>query len=197
VSFAERNQRWLLPSLAVALAGVVWMNLPARSEGSGPAPASAAAPAAEAPPGAAQSGPVPVTAEDPAHLDNDVLPLLLAGRQPLTPQQRAGTAAPVLHPERWAGLGGAPAPVPGPVSAPRPGPLQPPGELEFLLLSGPRREAWVGGRAYRVGDTLEGGYRLQRINETGVVLSGPSGELRLPIGSGAAAARTPPTGGPP
>lgn len=187
MSFAERHKRWLLPTLGAALAGVVWLNLPARDpdlarEAQPPAsaPVTSAPVSRPAGPGAdgdEQEDPVPGKVPDlapPAGVDNDNLPLLLAGRQPIT-ALRAAPRPPVLHPERWKDLCQPPAAPAQPSSA------RPPRALDFILVAGPRREAWLDGRAYREGDTLEGGYVLRRITPMGVLLSGPAGEATLPL----------------
>lgn len=191
MSFAERHKRWLLPLLGLALAGVVWLNL--RAGAADALPASEAAPPAGEPeerqetpspePGRPDPGEADLRAlEAPSAEDNDVLPLLLAGRQPLTGDLRAGTRRPELHPGLWAGLAQPPAqPAPAPEAAPAPAAL--PRAIDFLLESGDRQEAWVGGRGYRPGDVLPGGYVLRRLTPGGAVLAGPGGERLLPLNS--------------
>ncbi|MDR3672640.1 MAG: hypothetical protein P4L36_17470, partial [Holophaga sp.] len=83
----------------------------------------------------------------------------------------------------------APAP-PVPAATPAPAAAGPPPTVEFTIATGTRREAWVKGRGYAPGAVLEGGYTLKRITDTGVVLSGPRGDLDLPLGTGTPAKRT-------
>ena len=37
------------------------------------------------------------------------------------------------------------------------------------------------GRAYRPGDTLEGGYVLKAVAATGIIAAGPGGDLKVPL----------------
>ncbi|BDU72207.1 hypothetical protein [Mesoterricola silvestris] len=166
MSFVERNRRWLLPALALPLAGVAWMNLPgtARPATGGASPA----------PLAAQAPPAPASAYAE---DNEVLPLLLAGRQSLSPPDLVAPRAPRTHPVRWTGLNEARGPAP----APRPQAAAPVPRLDFLLETPTRLEAWMGGRACREGDALEGGFVLKKITGTGVLVTGPHGEVRIPL----------------
>lgn len=166
MSFVERNKRWLLPVLGVPLAGVVWLNLP----GGPPQAAPAQAPAAPQ---------EPVPHADPAYAeDNETLPLLLAGRQPLSGDLMDARRSPALHPDQWTGLY---QPRPNRDVPARPVPAGKLPRVDFLLETPTRLEAWIGGRAYREGDRLEGGQVLKRITPTGVVVSGPNGEVRIPL----------------
>jgi hypothetical protein len=204
VSFAERHKRWLLPLLGIALAGVVWLNLPARTPAAAPGPKVPAPASPESASGSAgapspdqtearepgPSGPAP---EPPALgtaslEDNDTLPLLLAGRQPVIGTLRNGPRPPVLHPDQWAGLAQGPQPAAASASAsavdrPAPTPATAPRTLDFTLESATRQEVWVGGRGYRPGDTLPGGYRLRRLTPDGALLAGPDGERRMSLGA--------------
>jgi hypothetical protein len=176
---AEQNKRWLLPVLGVALAGVVWMNLPDRSAPARPEPREPAAPAGQEPPETAAGGfgadLRALAAPPPSANRPDAL--LQAGRQPLGPGLRRPPLPPRLHPGQWPELDEpAPAAPAAPVAA---GPLP---TVEFTIATGTRREAWVKGRGYSPGAVLEGGYTLRRITDTGgVVLSGPRGEVELPL----------------
>jgi hypothetical protein len=58
--------------------------------------------------------------------------------------------------------------------------------LNFIISSGTTREAWMGGVGYRPGSVVREGYVLTRITTSGVVLSGPSGPLPIPLKSSAA-----------
>jgi hypothetical protein len=181
VSFVEQNQRWLLPVLGAAVAGVVWLNLPGH-----PAPP-------RNPPEAEWAEPAGPDAKDtgfgadlkalaaPPPSANVPAPLLRAGLQPLDPGLRRPPAPPRLHPAQWPELF-EPAPAPAPRSA-APAAAGPPPTVEFTIATGTRSEAWVQGRGYAPGAALAGGYTLKRITGTGVVLSGPRGELELPLGS--------------
>lgn len=166
MSFVERNIRWLLPALGVPLAGVVWLNLPGGPPRTEPAQAAAAPQA-------------PVPRADPVFAeDNETLPLLLAGRQPLSGDLLDAPRPPALHPDQWTGLY---QPPPGQAVPARPAPGGKLPRVDFLLETPTRLEAWIGGRAYREGDKLEGGQVLKRITPTGVVVSGPNGEMRIPL----------------
>jgi len=172
VSFAERNKRWLLPCLGLLFAGVLWMNLPALAPEAVKAPVvnldSTKAPIVERPDQAPEA---------PSPEDNDTLPLLLAGRLPLNEATRRPPRAPELHPDQWVRLCQAPRALGAGVAKV----WAPPPVLDFLLETPSRREAWMNGKPYRQGDTLEGGYVLKRIGPGGVVLSGPAGDLAVPL----------------
>jgi len=192
MSFVERNKRWLLPAIGVGVAGVVWMNLPNRSAPAPGTPASAPAPeprasamAVEPPerpdrPGeAVDSDPVIQALEAPPAAAYDPAPLILAGRKALSPDLRSPARPPHLHPEQWQGLSALANPKPAiPDGQPAAQPLPP---LDFLISSRGVREAWMGGAGYRPGSVVRDGYTLKRITATGVVLSGPSGDLEVPL----------------
>ena len=112
---------------------------------------------------------LPPAAADPA-------PLLTAGRQPLPPAALQPTAPPRLHPQLWAGLWRPPAP---PRPAPAAGPA--PRRVDFLFAQGDRQEAWMGGRPYRPGADLGGGYTLRRLTASGAVAAGPAGDVAIPL----------------
>ncbi len=198
MSFVERNKRWLLPLIGAGVGGVIWMNLPERT--APPTGAAAPAPSTMPTPRAPETGsaatvretrPLSVapTEPDPAikaleapPAAYDPAPLLLAGRLALTPAQRGPALPPRLHPERWASL----CPLPGatsvsPAVRPTPQPLPP---LNFIFTSSSGREAWMGGVGYRPGAVVREGYVLSRVNRTGVVLSGPSGPVEIPLKAG-------------
>jgi hypothetical protein len=187
MSFAERHKRWLLPVLAAAAAGAVWMNLPDPAPRA-PEPAPAALPGAEPPPAQAPAGrsfgaDLQALAAPPPSA-NDPAPLLEAGRQAIAAPLRHPPAPPRLHPARWAHLAPFPAAgtPPGASAPPAAAPAAPP-RLDFIIDTGARREAWVQGRGYATGSELAGGYRLRRIDPDGVVVSGPRGEQRIPLGN--------------
>ena len=185
MAFADRNKRWLLPAVGVILAGVVWLNLPARSVLATLPPSSAhqVPVLVEGPPGVPAADPgrpdragLRALASPPPR-DNDVLPLLQAGRQALAPELLRDPAAPVLHRDLWPGLFRPVLPRPsGPGAPPVPPPV-----LDFLFENGLRQEAWVDGKAYRQGERLPGGFLLKRITATGVVLAGPLGDVVLAL----------------
>jgi hypothetical protein len=201
MSFAEQNKRWLLPVLGLALAGVVWINLSARTPASsGDAAGPAGNPPDEAPPDrppATEAGDLRAL-QAPSVEDNDTVPLLLAGRQPLDEALRTGPRRPALHPEAWAGLAEAPAPpAPPPAPGASPAPATSPRSLDFTLESGNRQEVWVGGRAYRPGDSLPGGYRLRGLAPGGAMVAGPGGDRLLPLNPPPAAPAPATAGDPP
>jgi hypothetical protein len=68
-----------------------------------------------------------------------------------------------------------------PAARPTPQPLPP---LNFIFTSSSGREAWMGGVGYRPGAVVREGYVLSRVNRTGVVLSGPSGPVEIPLKAG-------------
>lgn len=197
MSFVERNQRWLLPVIGAGVAGVIWMNLPARS--APPAetlpPAPIAAPLDDAPQPALRAPDRPRVAgletspelqalEAPPAATYDPAPLLLAGRQALAPALLSPSPPPRLHPGQWRALCALPGPKSGlPAPEAAASPLPP---LDFIISSGTGKEAWMGGVGYRPGSRVRGGYVLTRITATGVVLSGPSGPLQIPLKSNAA-----------
>jgi hypothetical protein len=190
VSFAERNKRWLLPTLAVAVAGVVWSNLPLRPapEPEPPVPsadgavlAGGAAPAAAAaPPGAGANGSAgeaglkALEATPPEA--NATGPLLLAGRRALAGALRQEFA--VLHPEQWRNL--YQPPLPRTAQPPKPA-AGPPPPLDFIIQTDTRREAWMNGHGFQQGAALGDGYVLKRITADGVVLAGPAGDVAVPL----------------
>jgi hypothetical protein len=199
MSFVERNQRWLLPAIGLGVAGVIWMNLPNRSapasENPPPAPMPApldnetgtrSSPSAPPRPGVAALEPSPElkALEAPPAGTYDPAPLILAGRQALTPALRSPTAPPLLHPDQWRALSALPSPKSGnPAQAVVARPIPP---LNFIISSGTTKEAWMGGVGYRPGSVVRDGYVLTRITASGVVLSGPSGPLQIPLKSSAA-----------
>jgi hypothetical protein len=196
MSFVERNQRWLLPAIGLGVAGVIWMNLPNRSApaaenpslppmpaplDNGPDPASA--PGAPARPGVAalEASPELKALEAPPAAAYDPAPLVLAGRQALTTALRSPTGPPLLHPGQWPALSALPSPKSAQEVVAKPLP-----PLNFIISSGTTQEAWMGGVGYRPGSVVRDGYVLTRITATGVVLSGPSGPLQIPLKSSAA-----------
>lgn len=167
MSFADRNGKWLLPALGIALAGVVRMNL--RRPASEPAqrfePARATDPA-----------PTALTAPQ----GQNVAMLLQAGRHPLTDPLRRPPGPPSLHPDQWSAL---PAPSwPGP-SAALP-------SLDFIITRGAVREAWIEGRPHRAGSILRGGFILLQITESGIVIRGSRGRKTCSLGTTPAGAPT-------
>lgn len=186
MTFVERNKRWLLPILAVAAAGVVWLNFPAQSvEASTDASEKIPVLTTEAPAPAAPQ-PAPALDQDFKYLEtpppgaNDPAPLMEEGRWILDDGRRSPARPPELHPRLWSRLPGLPAPPrsPGPARAPA---AKLPGALEFVIETGSGREVWIDGVGYRAGATLAGGYRIKRITGTGVVLTGPSGDVERPL----------------
>ena len=102
----------------------------------------------------------------------------------MTPALRGPTGPPLLHPEQWRALSALPSPKSGnPAQAVVARPLPP---LNFIISSGTTKEAWMGGVGYRPGSVVREGYVLTRITTSGVVLSGPSGPLQIPLKSHAA-----------
>jgi hypothetical protein len=202
MSFAEKNKRWLLPVIGVGVAGVIWMNLSDRPAPPAGAPASAplAAPRetdtdpapvrAVRPLGVAPAEPDPElkALEAPPAAVYDPAPLILAGRKALTPDQRGPARPPRLHSGQWAALCPLPGVQPGsPAAQVKPQALPP---LDFIFASGSGREAWMGGVGYRPGAVVRDGYVLSRITRTGVVLSGPSGPVAIPLKASAAPPET-------
>ena len=199
MSFVERNQRWLLPAVGLGVAGVIWMNLPNRSapasENPPPAPmtspldnepAPASSPSALGRPGVAalEPGPELKALEAPPAATYDPAPLILAGRQALSPAFRSPTGPPQLHPEQWRGLSALPSLKAANPAQPVIGRPLPP--LNFIISTGTTKEAWMGGVGYRPGSVVREGYVLTRITASGVVLSGPSGPLQIPLKSSVA-----------
>ncbi len=177
MSFAERHKIWLLPLLILAAVAVLWHNLSGGAAPAAPPPADEFLKAAPAPAPAPDVfgadlqalAVLPPAAADPA-------PLLTAGRQPLPPAALQPTAPPRLHPQLWAGLWRPPAP---PRPAPAAGPA--PRRVDFLFAQGDRQEAWMGGRPYRPGADLGGGYTLRRLTASGAVAAGPAGDVAIPL----------------
>lgn len=183
MSFAERNKRWLLPFLGVTLAGVAWMSLmgrPAPVPPSVPAMPPAAPPedpkAAEDP--ALEYGADLVALQAPPPAANDPRPLLQAGRMPLAEADRAPANPAVLHPEHWKAFYDPPPPKPPPRQVQAAGPLPRP---DFILESEGRREAWIGGRLQEAGADLGGGYTLKEVARAAIVVSGPAGDVDVPL----------------
>ena len=176
MSFAERNKRWLLPLLGLASAGVLWMNLSGTE-----APAKDRAPSVEAPESAAGTDPPPPPTQAGGHdlaapppQANDTAPFLLAGHLALSAALRGSPEPPGLHPDQWKNLPNPPPAPPPQVGISLPA-LKTPPPLEFIIETGSGRQAWLGGRGYRQGDTLEGGFVLKRVTPGGIVLSSPAG----------------------
>jgi hypothetical protein len=179
----ERNRRWILPLLGAAVLGVVFINVPSRAGEVEPpaAPAMAEAEAEAANPEAA-----PSLARDFRFLETPgpaEAGLLLQRGHGFLGAALRDSRRPALHPGLWGRLPGipvAPEPrVPGVARAA----AQPPPPLDFLIETGAGREAWIKGVGYRPGATLQGGYRLKEITDTGVVLGGPAGEVVRPLRS--------------
>jgi hypothetical protein len=182
VSFIDRNKRWLLPVLGLAVVGVIWLNLPGASERVEPA---AVNPAPEAVLPTQTPAPAEAVTSDlkaleaPPPLANDPQPLLLAGRRALTGDLRRAPVPPALHPDLWRGLGQDPPPVVVAVARMAAPVAGPPPTLDFVIETATRREAWVKGRPYRQGATTDGGYTFKRIGTEGVVVAGPAGDVEL------------------
>jgi hypothetical protein len=187
VSFAERNKRWLLPTLAVAVAGVVWSNLPdppaparepqapAAAEG---APADDTEPeafAAKPASGAGAEAELKALEAPPAEA-NETAPLLLEGRRALSGALRQQQA--VLHPEQWRDL--YQPPLPRNAQSPKVA-AGPPPPLDFIIQTDTRREAWMNGHGFQQGAALGDGYVVKRITADGIVLAGPAGDVAVPL----------------
>jgi hypothetical protein len=194
LSLADRHRRWLLPSLGVAGAGVLWLNLrSAGPDGSpGPAPPKPAGTArAEVAPGPPPTaGTEAKVAELPPPGLREPAPFLLAGRQALAEHQYRPPGSPPLHPDRWRALAHPQGWLPG-ADLGASLPHEPPPPPDFLIDRGAGWEAWIQGFGYRSGAVLPGGYVLKRVGATGIVVSGPAGSLVIPLD--APAARPPPT----
>jgi hypothetical protein len=171
----------------VGVAGVFWLNLPASSAPASLEPAPAVlAPEPFEPPPAPQ--PIPPEGafkylETPPPEGNEPAGFLLEGRRVLAAELRGPARPPALHPDQWQRLPAVPGPPPTGLRVAVAPPQAPP-PLDFLIETSAGREAWIKGVGYRPGATLEGGYRLNRITATGVVLGGPSGEVERPLRAG-------------
>jgi hypothetical protein len=193
VSFAERNKRWLLPTLAVAVAGVVWSNLPDQpapalerqlpeaGEAVLADPAEPEAFAAKPAPGAAVEAELKAL-EAPPPAANATGPLLQAGRRALGGALRQDQA--VLHPAQWQDLYQPPLPR---TRQPAPPAAGPPPPLDFIIQTDTRKEAWMNGHGFQQGAAVGDGYVLKRISADGVVLAGPSGDVAVSLRSRAPA----------
>ena len=165
-----RAKHWLWPAAGTAAAGLLWLCLPQDApRPSAPAQVGPATPAPEA------TGPdedLKVLATLPAQFQ-DPAPLQLAGHWALD------APAPLPRP--------APRAEPGPASRPAP---DPPPPLDFVIATGAGREAWIGGRGYRAGEVLTGGYLLKHVGADSMVVAGPGGELLHPLKAAAKKTRT-------
>lgn len=195
MSFVEKHKAWLLPVLALGVAGVVYMNVktlskppapasrpseaPNQGPAPAPAPAPAAAPTAVPPRPAGPEGELWAdlrTLEAPWPALNQSEEVMRRSERPL--EADASSAQPVFHPDRWARLPKPKVLVPPPViqgpAAPAPR-LVPPPPVAFVgnTPSGP--VAWIEGKPWQEGAVLPGGYRLKRILLDRVVLEGPAG----------------------
>jgi hypothetical protein len=188
MSFVEKNKRWLLPVIGAGVAGVVWMNLPDRSAQTplpAPLPGVENAPAAPVleeryPAGAGRGTDPQLKALDaPPPAVYEPAPLLLAGRQALAAELRSPARPPLLHPDQWRALCALPEPVSATSDA------QPLPPLNFIISSRAGNEAWMGGIGYRRGAVVRDGFVLSSINADGVLLSGPSGMVAIPLKSSA------------
>jgi hypothetical protein len=117
----------------------------------------------------------------------DPAPLILAGRQALTPALLGPAQPPRLHPDQWGALCALPKPA-APAAEAKAEALPP---LNFILSSGTSQEAWMGGVGYRRGAVVRDGFILTRITATGIVLSGPSGPVPIPLKADSAPAASP------
>lgn len=185
MSFVERNKAWILPLLAVGVAGVVYLNVGTLS---GPAPAPAV-PAGAAPTPVAAAPALPVT-PDPATSDATlwddlkpfaVVPPGLVQTEALQAQATAVLGEKILRPPPST-FPSFPVPSdpagsrpmdrePGPVALPGPAP-----DPEFLIEVPEGRRAWFSGEGYREHQRLDGSsFLIKRIGRERVVLEGPGG----------------------
>lgn len=148
MSFAETHKQWLLPTLGVACAGVLWLNWPA--SGSAPAaPAMAAEPVdseepQEEPEAALPPGTDLRALEAPPPEANATAPLLAAGRHAMGEGFQNPPSPPLLHPARWSPGPAFPSPRP-----PRdPAPAAPPSP-DFVIDRGEGPVAWSQGQPQR------------------------------------------------
>lgn len=177
MSFAERHKAWLLPLLALGVAGVVYMNIQMLGPKTPPSPPPGAPAAAAVAPSA--SAPLPeegqgkelwgdlkaLEAPSPRLLDTVELMRLGESPQDWTSPSRGA----VLHPDRWPRLSlprpAAKSPLAG-AAASADAPPEPPPALPQVIFvgrtpSGP--VVWIEQRPYREGDRLPSGYRVARI----------------------------------
>lgn len=203
MSFIERNKVWLLPLLGVGVLGVVWMNVqtfkPKKPPVALPPPAPAAATPSNAAPEPAPA-PVPVApAPEPApvpaggaDLWSDLRPLeapsprlsqademLKEGARPVEVSRLGQPAEPELDPRSWQALPEPRFPKVATASAAPKAPSATPVLGLILEGSGGVREAWFGGRPYREGQSPDGAHRIKQILRWSVLLTGPTGEIRL------------------
>lgn len=145
MSFAETHKQWLLPTLGVACAGVLWLNWPA--SGSVPAaPALAAEPVdneepQEEPEAALPPGTDLRALEAPPPEANATAQLLAAGRHALGEGFQSPPHPPVLHPALWPTFPSARSPKALTPAAP-PSP-------DFVIDRGEGPVAWSQGRPQR------------------------------------------------
>ena len=206
MSFVERNKIWLLPLLGVGVLGVLWMNFKTfkpkpvapspPSQPAAPSTSGSANPTPPAPPPAAMPPaplpPVPTPGAAGADLWSDLRALetpppeltrtdelLKEGEKPLNLSRLGQPNAPALDPQEWQSL---PEPVfpqarTGVLAAKTPTALP---KLDFVVESASgAQEAWFHGRPYREGQTPDGVHKIKQIRRWSVVLTGPSGEIRL------------------
>ena len=200
MSFVEKNKAWLLPLLAVGVLAVVYMNIRTMSASPASAPSTT-----EAPPVAgseAAAGPeVPVVPpSSPMKTEADAGPDLWADLRGMAVPppyladentfrdlaRRSAQAAIQGHPEPVdlaipMGVREPQAPVEAaeiPVGKGSVAPSQVP-ELDFLIHGASGSRAWLEGKAYRSGQTLEGNLlSVGPIRSTTVELKSPSGKTR-------------------
>lgn len=203
MSFVEKNKAWLLPLLAVGAGAVVYMNI--RMMSTSPASPIPSPVGAEAPPSA--SSEVPASPElpaavpsSPARTEPDAGPDLwadlrsmatpppyladentfrdLARRSALAAIQDQPEPAHLVLPsgvrEPQAPVKTAGTPEARGNSAPSPVP-----DLDFLIHGASGSRAWLDGKGYRPGQTLEGNpLSVGPIRSTTVELKSPSGKTR-------------------
>ena len=186
MSFVERNKAWILPLLAVGVAGVVYLNVrtlsgptaaPAAPAGAAPALVAAAAPALPVTPDSAASDTTlwedlkPLAVVPPGLSQTDVLQAqatAVLGETILRPPPSTFPSFPV--PPDPAGSRSMNR-EPGPEALPGPAP-----DPDFLIEVPEGRRVWFSGEGYREHQRLDGSsFLIKRIGRERVVLEGPGG----------------------
>lgn len=197
MSFVERNKIWLLPLLGVGVLGVLWMNFQTfKPKAAAPEPPPPPAPLSAPSPSPTTAVPTPPPPSPHATASSDLwsdlrllenVPpeltrtedLLRKGEKPLDVSRLGQPDAPALDPRNWQTLPEPVFPKARTLSAVATAPTAIP-KLDFVVeASNGAQEAWFAGRPFREGQSPDGVHRIKQIRRWSVVLTGPTGEIRL------------------